>query len=132
MPWCCLCPGKNGSMIHTCSIENTTDVVFPRGKSYLSTGELLHPSQNPGLFGVFLCPQVIHSILFMTFLFVRGFSICMTVTETSVPLYTHPQKHNTPPWMTSAHPWWSVAHSGAMRVISTSWAMPGMIGLFYL
>ncbi len=32
----------------TCYFENTTDVVFPRGKSYLSTGELSHPSQKPG------------------------------------------------------------------------------------
>jgi hypothetical protein len=29
--------------------ENTIDVVFPRGKSYLSTGELSHPSQKTGV-----------------------------------------------------------------------------------
>jgi hypothetical protein len=60
----------------------------------------------------------------------------MTVTEKSVPLYTHHQKHNTPTMGDVGHglyrrPWWSVARSGAMRVIFTSWATPGTLGLFY-
>ncbi len=58
------------------------------------------------------------------------------MTEKSVPLYTHHQKHNTPTMGNVDHglyrrPWWSVPRSGAMRVIFTSWATPGMLGLFY-
>jgi hypothetical protein len=58
------------------------------------------------------------------------------VTEKSVPLYTHHQKHNMPTMGDVGHglyrcPWWSVARSGTMRVIFTSWATPGTLGLFY-
>ncbi len=59
----------------------------------LYKGTLTHLSKNWGAFRVFLHPQVTltHSIVFMTF-FVRGFLICTTMTEISVPLYS-PTKH---------------------------------------
>ena len=40
---------KHSVVFRSCYFENTTDVVFPRGKSYLSTGELSHPSQKTGV-----------------------------------------------------------------------------------
>ncbi len=44
--------------------------------------------------------------------FVRGISVCTTVTEISVPLYTHHQKHNPPTMGNIGHGlyrclWWN-------------------------
>ena len=40
---------KHSVVFRSCIFENTTDVVFPRGISYLSKGELSHPSQKTGV-----------------------------------------------------------------------------------
>ncbi len=60
-PFCVLTKKNNKEGKHDaprCYLENTTEVVFPRGTSYVCTEELWHPSQITGVvLGWFYAPR---------------------------------------------------------------------------
>ncbi len=54
-------------------LENTTDVVFPRREFVRLYRGTLSPLPKTGVFGVFLHPQVVHSVVFTTFFLLEFF-----------------------------------------------------------
>ncbi len=75
-------------------LENTTDVVFPRREFVqLYRGTLSPPPKQ----GCFWSPQVVHSVVFTTFFFVRVFLMCTTVTAKSVTSYQVRVPDTSPP-----------------------------------